>query len=289
VPKLDATKIAYFGDSLGSLEGAVSAAIEPDVKLWVLNVAGGGIGVEIAPHGPTINELARIAAGANFGLLETTQNESQPFTELLQLLAEPCDPLVYAPYLVKSPRTIAGKALAPRDVLQFEVLYDEVVANEGGEAFARAGGWGLATPNAGSNADILDIKNIANNPGRVPLPDVNPDSNGAIHDTPVPGVTAVVIQASPGAHGKDAVAATAQRQFCIPFAVWSDPDPFHHLDLGAYFKVRDPYRELQTTAVRFIGEGFAGGVPSVSVLKPPVRDLDDDGVTDDMDPDPCKP
>jgi hypothetical protein len=288
-PKLDPSRIAYFSDSLGSLEGAVTAAFEPNVKLWVFNVGGAGLGTELAPHAPAINVLARIAAGANFGQLEVQQNESSVFLNLLQQIIEPCDGIAYAPFLVKNPRMVAGAPVPPRNILQFEVLYDEVVANEANEALARAGGWGIATPNVGSNADIRDIKNIANNPGRTPLSDVAPDSTGAIHDTPVQGVTAVVVQASPAAHGKDAVASTAQRQFCIPWAVWTDPDPFHHLDLDKYFRVRDPYVALQATAVRFVRDGFAGNVPNVTVMAPPVRDFDDDGVPDDMDADPCAP
>src|SRR5262249_35237341 len=36
--KIDGSKIAYFGVSLGGIQGALAAALEPHVSAWVLNV-----------------------------------------------------------------------------------------------------------------------------------------------------------------------------------------------------------------------------------------------------------
>jgi hypothetical protein len=288
-PKLDASRVAYFGDSLGGIQGAIAAAIEPNVKSWTLNVAGGGLLIETAAHGPAISALVTLAALANFGFSQNTMNEAHPMMNLLQLVAEPGDSLIFAPLLVKSPRSVKGVKVAPRNILQFEVIWDELVGNEANEALARAGGWGIATPNVGTNAGVIDFKNLANNPGRMSLPDVAPDASGLIHDTPLPGVTAVVVQVSPAQHGSNFVASRGKRVFALPWAVWDSATPFNHLDVGKEFNVRCPYRELQATATRFFDDGFQGKVPNVSVLKAPVRDFDDDGTPDDVDPAPSDP
>ena len=288
-PKLDASRVAYFGDSLGGIQGAIAAAIEPNVKSWTLNVAGGGLLIETAAHGPAISALVTLAALANFGFSQNTMNEAHPMMNVLQLVAEPGDSLIFAPLLVKSPRSVKGVKVTPRNILQFEVIWDELVGNEANEALARAGGWGIATPNVGTNAGVIDFKNPANNPGRMVLPDVAPDASGFIHDTPVPGVTAVVVQVSPAQHGSNIVASHGKRVFALPWAVWDSPTPFNHLDVGKDFTVRCPYRELQATVTRFFDDGFQGKVPNVSVLRAPVRDFDDDGTPDDVDPAPSDP
>jgi hypothetical protein len=118
---------------------------------------------------------------------------------------------------------------------------------------------------------------------------VTADSSGAIHDTPVQGTTAVVVQLSPGQHGADMVESRGTRQFCIPYGDFSSATPYIHLDTDKYFDVPQPYREVQASIVRFFDEGFQGKVPSVVVPKPPVRDLDADGYTDDVDAAPCDP
>jgi hypothetical protein len=288
-PKFDAARVAYFGDSLGGIQGAVAAAIEPNVKQWAFNVPGGGLLIELSAHSPTLGALLNLAAGANFGLNENSLDQSHPLTNLIQLIADPGDPINYASLLILHPRSIKGAAIAPRNILQFEVVYDEIVSNEANEALARAGGWGFATPNVGSNSGILDFKNLANNHARVPLVDETPDGMMLFHDTPVMGSTAIIVQASPAQHGSDFVSSTGSRQFGIPYADFDGPQPFHHIDFGSGFSIRSPYRALQATTVQFFDDGFQGKVPTVSVLKAPIRDLDDDGATDDVDADPANP
>ena len=289
-PKIDRTRIAYVGDSLGAMEGTVAAAIEPYVSLWALNVDGGSLLVDLAAHSPSINALLRVAAFGNFGFEESAQNESHILVNLIQQIVDGGDPIAYAPLLVTSPRNVMGApATTPRNILQFQVVYDEIVSNESNEALARAGGWGLAVPNVGSNSEIVDFRNLANNPRRVPLPDVTADAAGLIHDTPVAGVTAVVVQESPATHGNNLVSSKGQRQFGIPYGDFDAPEPFIHLDMSKYFKVRCPYLATQATIARFFDDGFQGHVPNVTVAATPIRDLDDDGAPDDVDADPADP
>jgi hypothetical protein len=289
IPKLDPGRIAYVGDSLGAIEGAAVAAVEPYVKSWTLDVVGGEFIAELAPHAPSIAPLFGLAGAAIFGFQRDYLTESHPLVAVMQALMEPGDPIDYASYLVTSPGTFKGATIAPRDVLQTEVLYDEIVANESGEAWARAAGLGLATPNVGSNAGVVDLRHPGAGSGKVPLADVSPDGAGLIHDTPVPGVTAVVVQQSPGEHGSNLVSSRAQHAFAIPYALYDTAAPFTPLAPNKMFDVDTGYRQLQATIVRFVADGFAGRVPNVTGFKPPVRDFDGDGATDDVDRDPSDP
>jgi dienelactone hydrolase len=289
-PKIDTSRIAYLGMSLGSIEGASAAAIEPHVSLWTLNVGGGGLLTELGAHGPIVGTLLSEAAGFNFGFLEASLDVSHPMVNLIESIVEPGDPLTLAGNIVLHPQPLKGQPTQPRNVLQFEVIDDEWVPNEADEALARAGGWGLAQPNVGSNSNVIDYKNLGQNPWRLTsLPNVAPGADGTIHDTPAQGVTAVVVQEGPASHGDNLIASTGVRQYCIPFGDFTNGAPFSHLDADKYFTVPNPYRETQATVVRFFGDGFAGKVPAVVVNKTPVRDVDGDGTTDDVDPQPCNP
>ena len=290
--KIDTTRIAYVGMSLGSIEGAAAAAIEPHVSLWTLNVGGGGLISELGTHGPIVGTLLAEAAGFNFAFLEASLDEGHPLVNLVQAVVEPGDPLSLVGNLVLHPQPLVGQPTQPRNVLQFEVIYDEWVPNEADEALARAGGWGLAQPNVGSNAGILDYKNLGNDIWRLSstaLPSIAASGDGSIHDTPSQGVTAVVVQESPATHGDNMTASKGSRQYCIAFADFASGTPFQHLDADKYFTVANPYLQTQQTIVRFLSDGFAGKVPGVVVNQAPVRDLDGDGATDDVDSQPCNP
>ncbi len=287
-PKIDSSKIAYFGDSFGAITGVTAAAIEPGVKAWVLNVVGGALLLEIAGHGPAISALLAAAGTFNFQFGAERFDESHPLNNIAQLITDPGDPIDYAALLVKSPGPLKSRKTGPRNLLFTEVIYDELVANEGGEALARAAGLGLALPNVGSNAGIADITNLENNVGRVPFLDVAPDAKGAIHDTPIPGVTSVMVQLSPGQHGYNAVQNRGLRSFAIPYNR-PGAQPFKHLDEDKKLNVRCTYRELQALVVRYIDDAFRGGVPNVVGIPRPLRDVDDDGAMDATDADPTNP
>jgi dienelactone hydrolase len=281
-PKFDPTRIGYIGDSLGGIEGATAAAIEPNVGAWVLNVAGGGVLQELATHGPSVGFSLSAAAALDFGLTGDTFDEGHPLVVLGQTLIDAGDPLTFAKFLLTDPQVIGGAPSAPRNILQTEVIYDELVANESGEALARAAGYGLALPNVGSNAGVLDMKDLTKRAGPVPLQNIAPDSAGAIHDTPIAGKTAVVVQLSPATHGEDLVSSTAPRTWNAPFI-----HPFDMLDKS--YRVRTSYRAVQAGAVQFFADEFSGKVPRVAGFTAPIRDVDDDGTPDDVDADPNNP
>ncbi len=288
-PAIDPSRIAYVGNSLGAIEGSVAAALEPHVEAWTLNVGGGGIIQELAAHSPIVSGLLKEALGLNFAFVQDTFDEAHPAIALAQTVVEPADPLVFAADLALRPQPLAGQPTTARNVLQIEVINDEWVPNESNEALARAGGWGVARPDVGSNAEVIDYKNLANDPGRVPLVEVAPSADGTIHDTPAAGLTAVLVQSSPATHGDNLTSSQGQREYCIPYANFASSTPFDLLDSSQFFSVPEPYRATQAAVIRFVTDAFAGKVPSVTVPVPPVRDLDADGATDDVDSQPCNP
>ena len=286
VPKIDPAHVAYVGDSLGGIQGAVAAAIEPNVQAWMLDVTGGGVITELASHSPVF--ASSIAGGGlNFGFVNDQFADSHLMMTLIGTIFEPSDPLLFASDLVAAPALLKGNPTKARNVLQTEVLFDELVTNEGAEALARAAGFPLAGPNVGSNAELLDLTKPDANPHKVPLTTAAPDTNGAIHDVPVAGTTAVVVQVGPGTHSGDLVQSTGDRTYAAPWAlfdqttVWPKaPQPY---------TVRCPYLESQAMMTGFFSSAFAGQVPVVKGFKPAVRDLDDDGTPDATDPDPNDP
>jgi len=291
-PKIDATKIAYFGNSLGSIQGAAAAAIEPLIKSWVFNVAGGGVMIELAAHSPDVGAELNFA-GLNFGATDDHLTESHPLMNFLQNIMDPGDPLTYAKYVVNSPATVSMKALTPKNVLQISVVYDAYVPNESNESLARALGLGLAVPNVGTNSGnstLAMVKDPTTIPDRLPLVDINPDDAGLIHDTPVMGTTAVLVQTMPGVHGDNFQQGLTPYAYAIPYNRFTTSTPFVQLGAGDAsadppFSITCSYVQQQAMAVRFLTDAFAGNVPNVTGFVRPVRDFDGDGNPDSTDPD----
>ncbi|HEX7604928.1 MAG TPA: hypothetical protein VF316_25085, partial [Polyangiaceae bacterium] len=290
LPKIDGAHIAYVGDSLGGIEGATAAAIEPNVQAWTLNVAGGGMVIDLGSRSPVISNQLNLAGAFNFGFTQDQFSESHVLTNLVQTIADPGDPLLYASRWVTSPAPLKGVATKARNVLQIEVLFDEVVSNESAEALARAAGISLAAPNVGSNAGITDMKSPDTNPARIAFPEAKPDGTGAIKDTPMAGTTAALVQTGPSQHGSDLVTGSCQHEYKAPWALWDTGEPFTKLDALAVYPIVCPYRELQDTVTHFVTTAFAGaGAPEIKGFKPAVRDHDGDGTPDATDPDSNNP
>jgi dienelactone hydrolase len=287
-PKVDPDRIAYIGESLGGIEGAAAAALEPYVKAWVLGVAGGGIFTELAAHSPTIGIQLGAAGGLNFAFAADRFDEAHPLLPLGQAIGELGDPIAYASRLVKNPRGVKGAPGKPRNALFTEVVFDELVSNESSEALARAAGYGLAVPNVGTNGGNIDPKNPASAIWRVLLPEVQPDGANGIHDAPVAGVTTVLVQISPAHHGAELTGSFGLRSYEIPYNRTDGSTPNHFGD-DQRVKVRTSYREVQAMIVRYFDDAFQGKVPAVAGFKPPVRDADDDGTPDATDPAPMNP
>jgi dienelactone hydrolase len=270
--KIDGTRIGYVGDSFGAITGALVAAVDPRINAFVLNVGGGGIVTEILSNAPALATLVGTAGGLNFGFSADRLDASHPLSNVLQSILDPADPLLYARRIALSPSSIGGVKNAPKSVILIEAVWDEVVANEGSEALARAIGMQLAAPSLGAITGV-------------PLTEALPQG-GAIQGTPVSSVTAVLVQASPGTHGSDLYRAHGLRRYALPFG---QPGPSPFPVLAAEIRVNQPYLGLQSMVGAFFASSFAGEVPKVTEVPTPLRDFDGDGVEDSKDSDPKDP
>lgn len=279
VPQIDVDKIVYVGDSFGGIQGALAAAIEPRLKAWALNVAGGGVFTEIGAHGPSIHAQLALAGNANFDVRSRQYSESHPLVVVGQTLSEAGDPIAYAKHIVVAPRPLVGQPTPKRNVFQTEVLYDELVADEGCEALARAGGWGLTGPNV-PNSGLADLgTKKPYRGGGIVLPEIASD-NGGYRNTPEPGVTAVLVQVD-GAHGYNIVRSTGNRRFDVPYNATSGRLRLE--DKGPDFVVPCTHNVLLDAIVGFFEEAMAGQVPAVRGIPPARRDTDGDGSVDGAD------
>jgi hypothetical protein len=282
-PKIDPTKIAYVGGSYGAMVGEVTAALEPDIRTWVLNVGAGQFLLH-ANEAPNTEAAVKQAALVAFGITGQFVDETNLVAVLGQTAIDPSDPMNFAPYLVTSPGSFKGAPLARANVLMVEALYDETLSNSATEAFVRAAGLGLAVPNVGPNAGITtlaEMRDPTTVPDRLPLANVNPDASGLIHDTPVAGVTSVLVQVT-GTHYRNLLVSSDPRLYPAPFNASTEP-------LATPYSVAESYLPQQSMMTRFFADAFQGAVPNVTGFVPPVRDVDEDGVPDATDPDPNNP
>jgi hypothetical protein len=152
---IDGRRLAYVGQSLGGIYGALLLAVDPRVRLGVLNVPGGSV-IEIARLAPSFRPLLERAMGERRPPLT---NRPPSFQEDLPLRGDPAvtgpvsgalaiqaflaraewlsrrgDPLAYARHLRSVPLAEAPARL----VIQF-AQGDRVVPNPTTEALVRAG------------------------------------------------------------------------------------------------------------------------------------------------------
>lgn len=275
-PKIDASKIAYYGGSFGAITGMTAAAFEPKVTAWIFDAGGGQLMLH-ADRAASTQVLIQNLGLAAFGVTGAFVSETSPLYSAGQLVLDAYDPMVFADYLRQK----------PRNVLAIEVLYDDEVANDCTESWARAAGIGLAAPNVGPNsgvATLAQVRDPGTVPDRIPLATVMPDNSQLIHDTPQPGVTAVVVQVGPGRHYTNTLLSKGDHSYPVPY---NEATP--QLPKDKQFHVRQSYLEQEQMIVRFLDDAFAGKVPNVTGWKPAVRDFDDDGSPDATDPDPSDP
>ncbi len=242
--KLDGTRVAFIGNSLGAMMGAMVAATDPKLTTFVLNVAGGGLMTEAGAYSPNIASSLNEAGILNFGFFSAQFSQSHPLVHMFQHILDTGDPLLYASQIITSPATVNGTVNPPKNVIQIQVLWDEWVANEANEALARAAGFPMATPNVGSNAGLTFTQ-------------VMPDGSGNISGVPQAGITAVLVQAGEATHGGNIYDAMGQRQWMIPYAQWGTASPYTMLTTPV--SVSEPYLGLQTMMNGFFTSAFAGG------------------------------
>jgi hypothetical protein len=199
-PRLDARRIAYLGESYGSLVGSVFAGVEPEVGLFVLDVPGGGmLDLEIVAS-PTMASLAIPFAIAVYGF-NGRMDRYHPAVSLVQGIVDAADPLTYAS------RVLDG-TLPPRHILFIEVMGDELIPNTATDALGRVMGLALLEPYSQAVDGLPTIASPAS--------------------ANVNGQTAVVAQYSPATHGANWTSEKGELVF-VPGFPHEGEDPFPRL------------------------------------------------------------
>jgi hypothetical protein len=155
-PDLDPARVYYVGQSLGGIYGTLLLAVDPLLRVGVLNAPGGPV-VEIARQSPVFRPqvVAQLRARrpsllngeSDFheaipppgnGPLRVTQPGAlalQAYLDRAEWLGQPADPVAYAPYLRAAPLPgVGAKAL-----LVQVALGDVTVPNPTTESLLRAG------------------------------------------------------------------------------------------------------------------------------------------------------
>lgn len=246
-PKIDGSRVAYFGISLGGILGSLVAGIEPGHKAYILQVPGGALLSELATNSPNIYGLLNGSAALNFGFRNTQAPPWHPMVQVMQHVIDGGDPIAL------SPLVLAGDK--PRNVLMFEAVGDEVVSNESTEALARGMGLRVLDPSVSALAELTKV-------------------TGTVTGVPRAESTGLLIQASPAEHGSNCIVRRGQRRYSLAKSVFGDPsqEPFPTLDKPISFE--NPYLETQDASTKFIDDAFAGKVPSVTWTKAPVAPKD---------------
>ncbi|MBA3393869.1 MAG: hypothetical protein H0T89_14570 [Deltaproteobacteria bacterium] len=263
--KLDTRRIAYLGESFGTVVGTVFAAIEPDVALYVLDVPGGGILDLLLPSSPEISALALPLVGAIYNPASRLDRWN-PLIGLMQAVIDGADPLSYAPHILADRFTIGGTVLGPRNVVAIEVLGDQVLSNLGTEALAQALGLQVLAPH-------LDLPE-----GMTSVPSPAAGNRD--------GQTAVLVQYAPATHGCNWSCERGTLKYLPTFPVEGD-DPFPLLPTA--ISIPQPIYETLEQVVEILDTYQSGEAPRVRMTKPPLADFDADGVPDVTDAAPYDP
>jgi len=260
-PVLDTRRIAYLGESFGTVVGTVFAAIEPGIDLFVLDVPGGGILDKILPDSAEIGALALPFITTIYGP-KTRLDRWSPMIGLMQAVIDGADPLTYAPHILHD----RFPGIGPRSVIALEVVGDQVLANSGTEALAQALGLDVLAPHLEPPPGLATIQAPAAG---------NRD-----------GQTAVLVQYAPATHGANWSSESGTLRYSpVPTPDGDTPYPL----LPAPIDIVNPLYETLDQVAEILRSHQAGEPPRVKMTKPPVHDFDDDGRPDAEDTAPYDP
>ncbi|RJO71517.1 MAG: hypothetical protein C4523_04090 [Myxococcales bacterium] len=134
--------VLFHGHSHGGLSGALAAAVEDDVKAWMLSGAGGRMAITVMEReDPSLLDLLQPLVGVPAG----EAHKHHPLIGLVQLLVEITDPINYAPYWIDSPHD--GRA---RNIFATTGFTDAYTPKKTAAAMAVAGRLPLIEPVAES-------------------------------------------------------------------------------------------------------------------------------------------
>lgn len=246
-PRLDARRIAYLGESFGTILGGILAAVEPDVDLYVLDVAGAGL-IDLAiVNTPKLATLVVPLAQALYGL-QGPIDRFHPAIALMQAVIDPADPLTYAPHVLGDRLSIGGREIGPRHVVVLEVVGDEVIHNLATESLARAMGLALLRPH---------LEPVVEGLGGVDAPAAG---NAG-------GQTAVLVHYAPATHGANWTSERGRLEF-EPGFPHPGGDPFPRL--AEPIEIANPIYETLDQVVEILASHQAGEAPEVPSTLAPV-------------------
>jgi hypothetical protein len=258
-PRLDGTRIAWSGGSLGGIVGAMTLSVEREIRAGALQVPGAGFIPFIVSGSAQLAPLVETIAKTNFGLAgDEVLDEFHPLGLLLLQITEAGDPLAYAGAVFGDLPEAAGDTHRPHVLLTYAVD-DEVLPNLSTDALIRALGLPIAGPR------LVDPEAIST----VPAP-----ASGNLD-----GRTAVAVQYAPAMHALG-YNRWDLRQFQPGVPVDDGPERFPRLPRD--FRLELPIREHSAQLVHFL-VGALEGTPEVIVTAPVRPDYDGDGVDDDAE------
>jgi dienelactone hydrolase len=261
VARLDPDRIYWSGGSLGGIIGAMTTAVEPDIRAAALQVPGASFIQLITTASAKLSDLVTVLVGGSFGLVgDDVADEFHPLAHFLAQITEAGDPIAYAGHVLRDP--LDGRE--PRDILLTYAVDDEVMPNIATIALVRALGLELASPN------IIELPGVPTIAGPV--------------SANVEGKTGVAVQYGPANHGLGYVRDDIREY--VPGGPGDSAPRFSKLP--ATFPIEMPIREHVEQLVQFFLSADSGRA-TVEVTAPPIADFDDDGVSDDLDASPYDP
>jgi hypothetical protein len=153
---LDPSRVYYFGQSLGGMQGTLLLAVEPNVRAAALNVPGGSgpelrrlgafrplVGQALAARIPSLINVAGITFDENLPLRDQAPVvnevagaiEIQDYIDRSEWVQQAFNPVAYAPHLRRDPFF----GMTARPVLFQFAKGDQVVPNPTNTAILRAG------------------------------------------------------------------------------------------------------------------------------------------------------
>jgi hypothetical protein len=264
-PKLDPTKVAYLGESFGTLVGTNLAAIEPSIGLYVLDAPGGGLLDQILPTSPKIGDLA-VPFAEQLYRTTGTLDRFHPLVGMLQAIFDGADSLTFARHVFRDRFVIENDIVGRRHIVCIEVMNDEAMPNQATEALARGLGLHLLKPNLDVPSGMLQI-----------------ESPGGGN---VAGQTGILVQYAPATHGRNWSAETGTLEY-VPGYPFAGDVTFPKLP--SKITIREPIYETHAQVAEVLESYFGGQAPRVRSTQTPVRDFDGDGVPDESDPYPLDP
>ena len=125
---IDPSRIMYFGVSLGGIMGSMFMAVEPDVRVGMLSVPGGGLPNILASH--DIGNLLDPLLAFQVGIPQS--NPFYPlfrhrFQHLVHWVLESADPINYGPHIIVPGAQLTDVPL--KHVLVHEGIVDNTIPN----------------------------------------------------------------------------------------------------------------------------------------------------------------